>query len=68
MIGDVAGGMDIGIGGLAEDIDDDAVIDLEPRLRRQMRVGNDADADDDRVGVEHPAARTHHAAHPAIAF
>ena len=68
MIGDVAGGMDIGIGGPAEDIDDDAVIDLEARLLRQLGVGDDADADDDRVGVERPAVGTHHAAHPAIAL
>ncbi len=50
MPGAVADGKYVGIGGTAVIIDDDAIVDLEPRAGCEFRVRHDAYADDDHVG------------------
>ena len=49
-VGDVAGGVDVRVGGAQLRVDPDAVIDLEACCGGELAVGRDPDPGDDRVG------------------
>ena len=56
----VAGGEDRGLGGAAAVVDQDAVLQREPRRLRQRIVGHRAGADHDEIGGERLAGLRHH--------
>ena len=62
---DVARGVDVGMTGAAELVDDDAVLHQQPGLLRQLDAGLDAEACHDHVRDELPLRRGAHDALPA---
>ena len=65
--GAVACGPDAGIGGAAEFVGADAVVDFKARLLGQQRQWRDADADNDEIDCNFAAVREHRAGDAAIA-
>ncbi len=64
-VGDVAGGVDVRVGGTQLRVDDDAVAGLQAGHLGELAVGRDPDADDDRVGLDTAAVGQPRAAGPA---
>ncbi|CAB4911822.1 unannotated protein [freshwater metagenome] len=68
VVGAVAGGEDVRVLGPTVVVDDDAVLDGQPGVLRQLDVREDADTDDDEVGREELAAGESDAADTVVAF
>ena len=66
-LGDVAGGVDVGVAGAQVLVDEDAALARQPGRARELHARAHADGDGDEVAGDHVAAAGLHRRHPAAA-